>query len=117
MVIRRGQVYWLDLGQPRGSGPGYKRPGVVIQDNSFNRSNLNTVVVALLTTNLRLARMDGNVLLDPKPSGVDRPSVVNVTQILTVDKSDLVELMGAVSRAELERIDRGLRLVLSLELQ
>jgi len=115
MVIQRGQLYWLDLGQPRGSSPGYERPGVVIQDDHFNRTKLNTVVVALLTTNLRLAKMDGNVLLTPRPGGIGVLSVVNVTQLYTVDKSDLVNLIGTVSRSEIEQIDRGLKLVLSLE--
>lgn len=115
MVIRRGQVYWLDLGHPRGSSPGYERPGVVIQDNHFNRTNLNTVIVAPITTNLRLAKMDGNVLLTPRSNGVKELSVVNVTQLYTVDKADLVDLMGVVTRSEMEQIDHGLKLVLSLE--
>ncbi|NOT46424.1 MAG: type II toxin-antitoxin system PemK/MazF family toxin [Acidobacteria bacterium] len=114
MMIKRGQLYWLDLGEPRGSSPGYCRPGVVIQDNHFNRTNLNTVVVALVTTNLRLALMDGNVLLTPKANGVRELSVVNVTQIYTVDKEELVDRIGNVTRAELEQIDNGLKLVLSL---
>jgi mRNA interferase MazF len=115
MVIRRGQVYWLDLGHPRGSSPGYERPGVVIQDNHFNRTNLNTVIVALITTNLRLAKLDGNVLLTPKPNGVKELSVINVTQLYTVDKADLVDLIGVVTRSEMEQIDQGLKLVLSFE--
>ena len=116
-MIRRGQLYRLDLGQPRGSSPGFQRPGIVIQDNDLSRTNLNTVVVALVTTNLRLAKMDGNVLLTPKRNGVDRLSVVNVTRLFTVDKADLVDLIGAVTRSEMELIDRGLRFVLSLGTQ
>ncbi len=115
MVIRRGQLYWLDLGQPRGSGPGYERPAIVIQDDNFNKTKLKTVVVALLTTNLRIANMDGNVLLTPRPGGLEKLSVVNVTQIYTVDKSDLIELIGIATRSEMEQVDRGLKLVLSLE--
>jgi len=113
-VIRRGQLYWLDLGPPTGSSPGYQRPGIVIQDDDLNRTNLNTVVVALVTTNLRLAKMDGNVLLTPKRNGVSQLSVVNVTQLFTVAKADLVDLIGVVTRSEMELIDRGLRFVLSL---
>lgn len=108
-------MYWLDLGHPRGSSPGYQRPGVVIQDNHFNRTSLNTVIVALVTTNPRLAKMDGNVVLAPKPNGVKALSVVNITQLYTVDKADLVDLIGVVTRSEMEQIDHGLKLVLALE--
>jgi len=114
MVIRRGELYWLDLGQPRGSSPGYIRPAVIIQDNDFNQTRLSTVIVALLTTNIRLAKMTGNVLLTPRPGGLQKLSVVNVTQLYTVDKDDLTEFIGRVSRLEMEQIDRGLRRVLSL---
>ena len=113
-MIRRGQVYWLDIGDPRGSGPGFQRPGVVVQDNDFNRTKLKTVIVAMVTTNLRLATMDGNVLLTPKRNGVSKLSVVNVTQLYTVDKTVLLDMIGTVTKAELEQIDKGLRLVLSL---
>lgn len=113
-MIKRGQVYWVDFGQPHGSGPAYGRPAVVIQDNDFNETNLNTVIIAIITTNLRLVSMDGNVLLMPKTNGVSEPSVVNVTQVYTVDKSELVDLMGVVTKLELKQIDDGLRLVLSL---
>ena len=113
-MIKRGQVYWVDFGQPHGSGPAYGRPAVVIQDNDFNETNLNTVIIAIITTNLRLVSMDGNVLLMPKTNGVSEPSVANVTQVYTVDKSDLVDLMGVVTKLELKQIDDGLRLVLSL---
>jgi mRNA interferase MazF len=113
-MIRRGQVYWLDLGDPRGSGPGFERPGVIVQDNDFNQTNIKTAIVAMITTNLRLATMDGNVLLNPRRNGVSKLSVVNVTQLYTIDKTVLVDLIGTVSKAELEQIDKGLRLVLSL---
>ncbi len=115
MTIRRGQIYWLDFGQPRGSGPAYHRPAVVIQDNDFNQTNLKTVIVAIITTNLRLAKMDGNVLLMPRPNGVSSPSVVNITQLYTVDKSELADLIGVVTRSEMDQINKGLRLVLALE--
>lgn len=115
MTIRRGQIYWLDFGQPRGSGPAFERPAVIIQDNFFNQTNLRTIIVAVITTNLRLAYMDGNVLLMPKRNGVSVPSVVNVTQVYTVDKTELLERIGVVTKSEMEQIDKGLRLVLSLE--
>ncbi len=115
MTIRRGQIYWLDFGQPRGSGPAFERPALIIQDNFFNQTNLNTIIVAIVTTNLRLAEMDGNVLLMPRRNGVSIPSVVNITQLYTVDKTELIEQIGVVTRSEMEQIDKGLRLVLSLE--
>jgi len=113
-MVRRGQLYWVDLGEPRGSSPGYERPAVVIQDDDFNRTQLRTVVVALLTTNLRLAHMDGNVLLMPGSNGLKEPSVVNVTQIYTVYKSDLVDLIGILDRSQMDLVERGIRLVLAL---
>jgi mRNA interferase MazF len=116
MTIRRGQIYWLDFGQPRGSGPAFERPAVVIQDNFFNKTNINTVIVAIITSNLRLAEMDGNVLLMPRRNGVSTPSVVNITQLYTVDKAELVNLIGVVTRSEMEQINKGLTLVLSLEI-
>ncbi len=114
MTILRGQLYWVDLGQPRGSSPGYEGPALVIQDKDFNRTNLRTVIVALLTTNLRLANMDGNVLLMPGANGLREPSVVNVTQIYTVNKADLVEPIGMLTASEMNLVDNGLRLVLNL---
>jgi mRNA interferase MazF len=116
MTIRRGQIYWLDFGQPRGSGPAFERPGLVIQDNFFNQTNIHTVIVAIITTNLRLAEMDGNVLLMPRRNGVSFLSVVNITQLYTVDKAELIEPIGTVTKSEMDKIDRGLRLVLSLEI-
>lgn len=115
MTIRRGQIYWLDFGKPRGSGPAFERPAVIVQDNFFSQTNLRTVIVAIITTNLRLGEMDGNVLLMPRAGGLTSPSVVNVTQIYTVDKEELMELIGVVTKSEMEQINRGLKLVLSLE--
>ena len=115
MTIRRGQIYWLDFGQPRGSGPAFERPAVIVQDNFFNQTNLKTVIVAIITTNLRLAEMDGNVVLMPRRNGLRFPSVVNITQLYTIDKGELVEAIGIVTRSEMEHINKGLRLVLSLE--
>lgn len=115
MTIRRGQIYWLDFGQPQGSGPAFERPAVVVQDNLFNKTNIKTVIVAVITSNLRLAEMDGNVLIMPRRNGVSTPSVINLTQLYTVDKAELVELIGVVTRSEMEQINKGLRLVLSLD--
>lgn len=116
MVIKRGDIHWLDLGEPRGSGPGYLRPVVVIQDDDFNKTNINTTIIAVVTTSLRLANMDGNVLVMPsRKNGLEKPSVVNVTQLYTIDKAELGELIGSFAAEELALIDKGLNLVLSLK--
>ena len=115
MVIKRGQLYWIDFGEPSGSGTGFHRPGLVVQSDHYNRSKLNTIIVALLTTNLRLALMDGNVLLKPGKNGLREESVVNVTQLVAVDRTDLQELIGTVSASDMRRVDDGIRLVLSLD--
>jgi mRNA interferase MazF len=104
MVIRQGDVFWVDLATPAGSEPGYRRPGVVVQNDAFNQSELATVVVCLLTSNLKWARMPGNVLLAEGEANLAKPSVVNVTQLLTVDRSQLVEYIGALSGGRLRQI-------------
>jgi mRNA interferase MazF len=113
-VIERGEVWWADLAEPRGSEPGFRRPVVVVQADAFNRSRIETVVCVALTTNLRLADAPGNVVVSRGESGLPRDSVVNVSQILTVDRSHLVERAGKLPPRVRERIDRGLRLALGL---
>lgn len=108
-------MYWIDFGDPRGSGPGFHRPALVVQSDHFNSSKLETIIVALLTTNLRLALMDGNVLLKPGKNGLREASVVNVTQLIAVDRADLEELIGTVSSSDMRKVDNGIRLVLALD--
>lgn len=112
MVINQGDVYWVDLGEPSGSGPGYRHPHVVIQNNVFNRSQLNTVVVCVLTSNLKRAKAPGNILLEKGEANLPQQSVVNVSQIFTVDKGDLVERIGTVSRKRVSEILDGILLLL-----
>jgi len=112
MVINQGEVFWIDLGEPSGSGPGYRHPHVVIQNNVFNRSRINTVVVCALTSNLRLAQAPGNILLEKGEANLARQSVVNVSQIFTVDKRDLDERIGALSRRRVQQILEGIHLVI-----
>lgn len=114
MVGERGEIWWIDLGEPRGSGPGFERPAVIIQSDFFNQTNIKTCIVAIITSNLRLAKLAGNVLLSTKASGLKEESVVNVSQIFTVDREDLLEFVGSLSERKMEQIDKGLRLVLSL---
>ena len=112
MVINQGDVYWVDLDEPSGSGPGYRHPHVVIQNNVFNRSRINTVVVCVLTSNLKRAKAPGNVLLEKGEANLPQQSVVNVSQIFTVDKGDLVERIGTLSRKRVRQILDGVSLIL-----
>lgn len=114
MVGKRGEIWWADLGEPRGSSPGFERPIVIIQSDFFNQTKIKTCIVAIITTNLRLANLAGNVLLSTKASGLAEESVVNISQIFTVDRQDLLEFVGTLSERKMEQIDKGLRLVLSL---
>jgi mRNA interferase MazF len=112
MVIQQGEIYWIDLGDPTGSSPGYKHPHVVIQNNIFNQSRINTVVVCVITSNLKRATAPGNVLLDEGEGNLPKQSVVNVSQIFTVDKRDLEEKIGTLSRKRVSEILAGVQLVL-----
>ena len=112
MVIRQGELYWLDVGEPIGSAPGYRRPFVVIQNDTFNSSPINTVVVCALTANLRRTEAPGNVLVHLREAGLPRQSVVNVSQIYTVDKQELTEKIGSLSTRRALEIIEGIQLVL-----
>lgn len=114
MVIDRGHIYWADLGDAVGSRPAKRRPVLVIQSNSYNESRLSTVLVAVITSNTGLASMPGNVFLPQTAAGLSRDSVVNVTALVTLNKSDLADHAGIVPDGLLEDIDRGLRRVLNL---
>lgn len=114
MVGKRGEIWWADLGEPRGSSPGFERPVVIIQSDFFNQSRINTLIVAIITSNLLLSEMAGNVKLSPRTSGLEKESVVNITQLFTIDKKDLLEYVETLSERKMEQIDKGLRLVLSL---
>jgi len=111
----RGEIWWLDLGIPYGSEPGFRRPVVVIQDDSFNRSKINTVIVASITTNLTLAEVPGNVFLEKGESGLSKDGVVNISQIATIDKRRLTEKVCVLSQSSMSEIDYGLKLVLNIQ--
>ncbi len=114
MVIERGAIWWADLPEPKNSSPGYKHLFVIIQSDNFNQTKINTVIGAIITSNMVLAEMPGNVVLKKNQSGLSKDSVVNVTQIITIDKSDLLEYVGILAESKIEQIEKGLRLVLSL---
>jgi mRNA interferase MazF len=112
MVIGQGDVWWADLPEPRGSAPGLRRPVVVVQGDALNRSRVATVVCVPLTSNLRWADAPGNVLLTSRTTGLPKDSVANVSQIVAVDKSILIERAGKLSRAKAELILSGIDVVL-----
>lgn len=112
MVIGQGDVVWVELPPPRGSAPAGRRPAVILQHERFNRSRLSTVVVAAITSNLRYAPLPGNVRLSKGEAGLDRPSVVNVTQIATIDRDDIAGKIGQLTVRRLLEVWEGVALVL-----
>ena len=113
-MIRRGQIWWADLAEPRGSEPGYRHPVLVLQRDEVNASRINTVVVCLLTSNTALARAPGNTLLPKRRTGLRRDSVANASQVATLNKADLEELVGTVPRDLMDEVAEGLRWFLNL---
>lgn len=111
MVISQGEIWWAELDEPRGSAPAYRRPVLVVQGDSLNRSRIATVVCVPLTTSLRLAEAPGNVVLAAEVTGLLRDSIANVSQILTVDRADLTERVGKLGRQHLELVFAGIGLV------
>ena len=113
-MILRGTVWWATLPEPAGSGPGYRRPVVIVQSNPFNRSRLQTIVVVVLTSNLKLAAAPGNVRIGAKEAGLPKNSVANVSQVITLDRRFLTEPCGRLSPRTMKAIDDGLRLALGV---
>ena len=113
-MIRRGDLWWADLGRPRGSNPALRRPVLVVQAEAFNQSSINTVVVASLTTNLKLAAAPGNVACRPRGTGLPQPSVVNVSQLSTLDRRFLLNRIGSLPAPVMREVEDGLKLVLGL---
>jgi mRNA interferase MazF len=112
VVIRQGDVYWVDLGEPSGSAPGYLHPHVVVQNNLFNRSRIQTVVVCAITSNLKRAEAPGNVTLEKGEANLPKKSVVNVSQVFTVDRDDLVEKLGSLAPERIREVLDGLIVLL-----
>ena len=113
-MIRRGEVCWIDFGEPKGSAPAKRRPAVVVQSDRYNASRISTVVVLPLTSNTALARHPGNVFVPASASGLPRDSVVNVSQLMTVDRTDLDATGVELPESLLDSIDAGLRRVVDL---
>lgn len=114
MTVRRGEIWWANLPEPRGSEPGYRRPVLVIQSDYFNLTAISTVLVAIITSNLVLAGAPGNVVLLAQASGLSRDSVVNVSQLMTLDRRYLAECVGALTNTEMAPVARGLRMAMDL---
>lgn len=113
-MIKRGEIWWASLEKPGGAEPGYRRPVLIIQADAFNRSRINTVIAAVISSNLKLSQAPGNVRLAQGVSSLKKESVVNVSQLITLDKSFLSEHVGRISSSKQREIDEGLRLVLAL---
>ncbi len=111
MVINQGDIYWIELDEPTGSEPGYSHPHVVVQNNVFNASRINTVIVCALTSNIKRAEAPGNVLLEKGEANLSKQSVVLVSQIFTVDKSQLGEFIGTLSERRVKQIIEGIYLM------
>ena len=112
--MERGEIWWAGLGPTGGSEPGHRRPVLVVQSDDFNRSGIATTIVVAITTNMALAFAPGNVVCRPKNTGLPRASVINVSQMATVDRKQLTERVGRVPETSMHQVDEGLRLVLTL---
>lgn len=113
-MVSRGEVWWAALDRPAASEPGYDRPILIISSDEFNHSRIRTVIAAGLTTNLRLAEAPGNVFVASEESGLPRDSVVNVSQVLTIDKEFVLERAGRLGSRSMAAVDNGLRIALNL---
>jgi mRNA interferase MazF len=113
--MQRSEIWWATLPPPVGSSPGGRRPVLILQSDRFNRSRISTIVIATITSNLNLASSPGNVLLPAASSGLYRDSVINVSQIATVDRSQLTEYVGTIPEEMMERVEEGVKLVLGLD--
>lgn len=112
--MKRGEVWWASIPEPMGSGPGFRRPVLIVQSNPFNSSRIATVIVAVITSNLRLLSAPGNVRVSKAESGLGKPSVVNVSQVVTLDRSLLTERVRLLTDQRMLEVDQGLRMVLGL---
>ncbi len=112
--MRRGEIWWASLGESHGSAPGFRRPVLIVQSNDFNESAIRTLICAAITSNMRLAHAPGNVRVPRRVSGLPHDSVVNVSQLITLDKQMLTENVGRLPAQSLRDVDAGIKLVLAL---
>ncbi len=114
MVIRKGSVYWIDFSSPKGSEPMGRRPGLVIQNDVLNDSKLNTVIVVAITSTLKFGELPGNVCLRKGEANLPKKSVINMTQIKTVDKQSLTEKIGSLTKERIADVYKGIKLVMDI---
>lgn len=114
MVIQRGDIWWSSLAEPAGSSPGYSRPVLVIQSDRYNHSKINTVVIAVITKDIDLINSEGNISITKQQSKLPRDSVISVSQLFTIDESQLRDYVSSLSEKKMRQVDLGLRKVLSL---
>jgi mRNA interferase MazF len=112
--MRRGEIWWASLGEPHGSAPGFRRPVLVVQSNDFNESAIRTSICAAITSNMRLADAPGNVRVTRRVSGLPHDSVINVSQLITLDKQILTENVGRLPAQSMREVEAGIKLVLAL---
>jgi mRNA interferase MazF len=112
--MRRGEIWWASLGEPHGSAPGFRRPVLVVQSNDFNESAIRTSICAAITSNMRLANAPGNVRVTRRVSGLPHDSVINVSQLITLDKQILTENVGRLPAQSMRDVEAGIKLVLAL---
>ena len=110
----RGEIWWANLPPPKGSRPTKRRPVLIIQSDSFNRSKINTVICVAISSNLGLSSLPGNLLLEKSVSGLDKPSVVNFSQITTLDKTDLTEQVSMLPKPMLDKVNNCLKILLEI---
>jgi mRNA interferase MazF len=115
VTVARGQIWWANLAEPKGSEPGFRHPVLVLQRDEVNRSRINTVVVCVLTSNARLARAPGNTLLSRRSTGLRKDSVANASQVLTLNRDDLDSLAGVIPQSLMNQVDSGVRWFLGLD--
>jgi mRNA interferase MazF len=112
--MKRGEIWWASLPEPTGSGPGFRRPVLVIQSDPFNVSRISTVVVAVVTSNLAVAEAPGNVRVAKRDTGLSRSSVINVSQVMTIDRALLTRRVRMLPSDVMEKVDSGVRIALGL---
>jgi mRNA interferase MazF len=112
--VKRGEIWWASMGEPRGSEPGYNRPVIIVSSNEFNQSLIQTVIVVIVTSNLRLVDAPGNFKITKKQSNLNKDSVVNVSQLITLDKTFLTEQVGKLNSKNISYLNEGVRLVLDI---
>ena len=110
----RGEIWWADFGFPFGSEPGFRRPVLIIQDDSFNRSRINTVIIIPLTTNLILENAPGNIFLEKDESGLSKDSVIVISQLTVIDRTRLIQVEGKINNTIIQEVESGVKLILGI---